>query len=217
MTQKTYDNSEVSPTTVVFDLGGVLARISHSWEEAARHAGISLERPSDAVTPFVELPEFDQYQGGEIDEDTYLSAIAAWGGCSVEDARKIHNHILVEPFAGTEEIVAELNSRGVATGCLSNTNAPHWQELAISGRFPAIVALEKKMASHLVGMNKPDPRIFLHYAETYGLRPEEVVYFEDGELNVIAAQGVGFRTQRIDPNQETAPQIRAFLEEQGLL
>lgn len=181
------------------------------------HAGVPLARPEGGKTPFTDLPAFDQYQAAEISEEEYLAAIAAWGGCSPEEARLIHNHILIEPYLGTEELVDELHEKGFSTGCLSNTNAPHWEELTSPVRFPAISRLQGKMASHLVGMNKPDPEIFLLYAETYDLQPNEIAYFEDNRANFESAAGVGFQAKHIDPSQETVPQMREFLEGLGVL
>jgi len=181
------------------------------------HAGVLLSRPQSGKTPLTDLPEFDQYQAAEISEEEYLAAIAEWGGCSPEDAIRIHNHILIEPYLDTEELVDELHAKGLATGCLSNTNGPHWTELTSPVRFPAISRLQGKMASHLVGMNKPDPEIFLLYAKTYGLQPDEIAYFEDNRANFESAANVGFHAKHIDPSQETVPQMRAFLEGLGML
>jgi len=194
-----------------------MARISHSWEEAARHAGIAIQRDATCATPFTDLPAFDQYQAGEIPVEAYLAAISEWAGCSPEEARQLHNLILIEPYPGTEELVEELHARGLATGCLSNTNELHWEELTSPTRFPAISQLQGKMASHLEGMNKPDHRIFQLYADRYSLEPHQIAYFDDNGPNATAAGEVGFQTLRIDPNGDTVAQMRGFLVSLGAL
>lgn len=196
---------------VVFDLGGVLARICHSWEEAAATAGIATRLDPSDRTPLTVVPIFDAYQAGAVELSEYLEGIAKWLGVSPDEALAIHNHILVEPYPGTDELVEEIEAAGLLTGCLSNTNAPHWEELALNGRFPAIMRLQRKMASHLVGLNKPDPEIFALYAKTNDVAPESIVYFEDHPLNVRAALGAGWRAKLIDPMGDTVAQMREFL------
>lgn len=201
---------------VTFDIGGVLIRICHTWEAAAEVAKVPIRLPAGGATPLADMPGFDEYQAGTITVTEYLERLGEWLGCSTSEAERLHNGILVEPYGGTEELVAELQGAGVATGCLSNTNEPHWHEF-FSGRFPAVARLDRKMASHLVGMNKPDSRIFELHAEINHVAPAEVVYFDDHPGNVEAAANVGFRSFRIDPNEDTVLQMRGFLGELGVL
>ena len=54
------------------------------------------------------------------------------------------------------------------------------------------------IVSTLVGFEKPDPRIFLYTLEQTGLKPEEVLYVGDHEINDIWAPGqVGIQAVRI--------------------
>ncbi len=215
--QMTVTDSPHNYRLVVFDLGGVLARICHTWEEVARTTGVACGLDPNGTTPLAAFPEFDGYQAGEVTLPNYLDALSAFVGCDPADAIRMHNGILVEPYPGSEELVAELETSGFGTGCLSNTNEPHWVDLAMNGRFPAIVRLERKMASHLVGLNKPDPAIFLLYAKEHGVQPTEIVYFDDSLANVKAANEVGYRAFRVDPSGDTVAQIRGFLAEAGVL
>jgi putative hydrolase of the HAD superfamily len=201
---------------VTFDIGGVLIRICHTWEAAAKVAGVKTRLPADGATPLTDLPVFDEYQMGAVSLEEYLRKVAEWLECDVAGAERIHNGILIEPYPGTEELVAELQAAGICTACLSNTNEPHWHEF-FSGRFPAVARLDRKMASHLVGINKPDPKIFRLHAEINHVAPEEVIYFDDHPLNAQSAAEVGFHTLRIDPNGDTVAQMRGFLRSSGVL
>lgn len=202
---------------VVFDLGGVLARICHSWEEVSRTSGIATTLDPEGHSPLTTFPEFDGYQAGIIPLPLYLDAVARFTGCDPQDALRMHNGILLEPYPGSEELVKDIEATGIGTGCLSNTNEPHWVDLALNGRFPAIVRLDKKMASHLVGINKPDPAIFHLYAETYGAKPGEIVYFDDNGPNIESAKAVGFQAHRVDPHGDAPGQMRKILSELGVL
>ncbi len=205
------------PLIVVFDLGGVLARINHSWQAAAKEAGVEISLPTSEPTSFVLLDEFNTYQAGEIAIDPYLHALSALLECSVADALAVHNAILRFEYEGVSELISELHDRGIATGCLSNTNAAHWTELVETGRFPSIAQLQIPMASHLVGLNKPDVRIFQAYCDAANILPADVVYFDDARENVAAAAAMGLRAHWIDASRETVPQLRAILSNEGVL
>jgi FMN phosphatase YigB (HAD superfamily) len=196
---------------VVFDIGGVLVRITHDWADAAGVAGVSTDWHPDNPRPINGFPALEAYQSGEIEFEAYIQELAAWSGCDVEGADRIHRSILIGEYPGVRELAQDLRSRGILTGCLSNTNAAHWEELT-GDRFPVITSLERKMASHLVGMAKPDPRIYRLFAETNGVAPEKIVFFDDNLPNVEAAREAGFRAHRIDPAGDTAAQMREFLE-----
>lgn len=198
---------------VVFDLGGVLVNIAHTWEKAAEVAGVRMNRPEGHETAFSELPAYNVYQNGQISEDEYLAALAAWAGVTHDEAVRIHCGILIVQYPGVEELIAEVAARGLRVGCLSNTNDAHWQDL-IGPRFPAIQAMENRMASQIVGLSKPDPAIFHLYAKIYGVAPEEILYFDDNAENVASANNVGFRAYQIDPENDPPAQMRRIVEDQ---
>lgn len=204
-------------SVVVFDLGGVLARISHYWQECIEIVGTTSKLDPNARTGLLEAPQFEAFQAGEIALNEYLDSIAEFVGCPREKALAVHNAILQREYDGVGELIEELLAKGVRTGCLSNTNAPHWDAFLSDPRFSWIAKVPYKMASHLVGLNKPDHAIFRLWCSTYGVEPQQVVYFEDGAPNVEGALAVGYRAHRIDPNQETVPQIRGFLVSEGVL
>jgi len=158
------------------------------------------------------MPGFEEYQAGDLSDDEYIAAMARHiGGISLEDAMRVHRSMIIEPYPGVAEIVGELNEAGIVTGCLSNTNAPHWEDLAESGRFPAIDAMKVKLGSHMIGAAKPDPRAFHAFESACGCRPAEILLFDDSALNCEAARKLGWQALRIDPTSSPADQIREAL------
>jgi len=194
-----------------------MAEISHSWEEAASVAGVQCSKLGGGNTKLASFHAFDQYQAAEVSLDEYLDHLAEFVGCPREDALKVHNGILVVEYPGVKEMVDEIQAKGHRTGCLSNTNQPHWEVLALNGQYPAIHSLGMKMASHLVGINKPDPAIFNKYCEVFELSPEEIIFFDDGVMNVESAAACGWTARRIDPSQDTPTQMRKVLSDLGVI
>jgi len=196
---------------VCFDVGGVLIRITQLWHEAAAFAGVAIRPDFDPATHLTAAPGFDAYQIGELDEDGYLAGLATYlGADSAESARSVHNHILIEPYPGVEELIRDLNAAGLATACLSNTNEPHWLEMQ-AGRFPANEMLWLNMASHEVRLQKPDPEIFRLFERTAGFDGPEIAFFDDSAENVAVAESLGWRAYRVDPKGDTAVQMREHL------
>lgn len=202
---------------IVFDLGGVLARISTSWPEIAARLHLDVPNaPSLDPKPDNYACHID-YQLGTLGEAEYLSELARLMGCTVETAAILHDGILVEPYPGSLEFVQDIIAAGLGTGCLSNTNDRHWGVLTHPDRFPAIALLEHKMASHLELLQKPDHAIFQRYADRLGVSPSEIVYFDDKPENVEAANAVGFVGFVVDPKGDTISEMRTRLDELGLL
>ncbi|MFZ4507969.1 MAG: HAD family hydrolase [Fimbriimonas sp.] len=198
---------------VCFDLGGVLVRIGQTWGEMATAAGIPSPLSPDIRRG--DFPPFVRYEEGAITFEAYIVALAGLMECTSEDAARIHAHMLIEPYPGTLELVRDIRSAGLATGCLSNTNAPHWAEL-VSDRFPAIQQLDHRLASFQVRLAKPDPAIFRKYQEQFGFAPEEILFFDDAVANVRAAESCGWIARSIDLRGDTSAQIRAELAALGV-
>lgn len=205
------------PRTIVFDLGGVMAEISHSWEGASTVSGVPCSKLAGGKTKLTAMPEFDEYQAGSITLDAYLDRLTEFVGCERAEALRLHNGILVVEYPGVKDLVAEVVAHGCRTGCLSNTNEPHWEVLALNGQYPTIHSLEMKMASHLVGLNKPSPAIYERYCREFGLVPSDIAFFDDGASNVEGALACGWHARRIDPSQDTPAQMRSYLSELGVI
>ncbi len=191
-----------------------MAEISHSWEDAANVAGVACKNLSDGHTRLNALDVFDTYQAAGISLEEYLVRLAEFVGCEPECALSVHNGILVTEYPGVKELIQELLNAGYRTGCLSNTNQPHWE--VFIGQYPTVHLLQMRMASHLVGINKPSPEIFKLYCEQFNLEPAEIAYFDDYQINVDAANECGWNAFRIDPSQDTPTQMREYLAGLGV-
>ncbi len=194
---------------VCFDLGGVLLQIRHTWDEICEHLGVP--GPPNGPHPLNGFSAFREYQAGSIDAATYLQSLSGWFGGSVEEAEAIHGAILVADYPGAFELVGELEREGIFTCCFSNTNDLHWPVLCDPVRHPAIGALRRRIASHEIGLAKPDPA---SYRAVEKLTPAgaEIVFFDDSAENVAAANREGWTAFRVDPSKDPVRQVRSALE-----
>lgn len=189
-----------------------MARISTRWAEILERLGIPVPpnvKPGDELH---RMPTFVRYQAGEITDAQYIHDLAVYlGGLTYEQARAVHRSILVEPYPGVEPIVRTLNASGTVTGCLSNTNAPHWEDLAMSGRFPAISMMPIRLASFEIGASKPHPEAYTAFEEACGCEPSQILLFDDSPANCRAAIDLAWTAVRIDSDADPARQMRATL------
>jgi HAD superfamily hydrolase (TIGR01509 family) len=198
---------------VCFDLGGVLVRICRSWDAGCAAAGLELRPGAEALGQHADL--HDEHQLGRIDGPEYARALSRrLGGLySPQEILSVHEAWLLGEYADLAGLIEDLHGRGLVTAALSNTNLEHWRRLL---HFPAIRRLHHRLASHELGLRKPDPAIYAALEDRVGRRGPRVAFFDDTGENVEAARARGWLAQRIDPQRETAPQMRAALRAWGV-
>lgn len=195
---------------VCFDVGGVLIEIAYDWGETAEPAVIA----NDPIHASQFILDF---QRGALTEEAYLNALSEHLNVGLSEAKKRHGRILKSSMPGVDRLVADLKGAGIKTGCLSNTNEPHWREMFDSGRFAAMEALDLRLASHRLGISKPDREAFAAFEELAGAEPNELVLFDDTLANCEAASTFGWNVLHVDPRNSPAEQMRNWLLDRGVL
>ena len=203
---------------VCFDLGGVLIRIHRTWSSACHAVGLDV-RSDDIDRRFADIgaPIVEDYQTGRLTGDEFAAALSAGidGLYTPEEVDRVHRAWTIDEYPGAAALVQQLNAAGVHTACLSNTNAAHWDMLS---DIPTIARLITPLASHLMGLHKPDRAIYeVAEAAFGGPRGREIIFFDDLPENVEAARAYGWRSEQIDHDVHcTAEQILAHLTRHGV-
>ena len=114
-----------------------------------------------------------------------------------QEANDVDPGIWRVPVDGLDDVMDELDRRGIVTGIISNSDGRldrRMRQIGIRDRFSFLVD------SWDVGISKPDPRIFKAALELASLRPDEVVYVGDYyEVDVVGARGAGMHAALFDP------------------
>ena len=170
-----------SPVRLVcFDLGGVLVRIARNWEDACRLAGVEM--------PHTTAAHWDRhhalmrrYETGEIDHAGYLrEAPGCVGeGVAAEQIVRVFDAWLLGMYPGAADLLDELKRRGLKTACLSNTNARHWDTLTRLDEYRPLRRLDYRLASHELGVMKPDEQAYRRAEAATGFTGEKVLFFDD--------------------------------------
>jgi epoxide hydrolase-like predicted phosphatase len=196
---------------VVFDIGGVLEvptdiNLDGRWE---RRLGL---RPGKF---------FDWLRRSGLGRDANLGRI------SEADFAQALGRLYGLDESATEELLAELWDW--YSGELNTEMADYFQRLrpryrtailsnAAAGgrreeerRYGFSAMADVLVYSYEVGIEKPDRRIYEITCERLGVRPSEVVFLDDLEVNVVAARQVGMRAVRFQSTAQAIYEMEACL------
>ncbi len=203
------------PSLVCFDLGGVLVRICRSWAEGCAAAGLPLRVEIDLESRPAVAELHRQHQTGVLDGAEYACRLSDHLErlYSPEEIMSIHDAWMLGQYSGVETIIQRLHENELRTAALSNTNHEHWQRMP---EFTAVTILQHRLASHELGLVKPDPQIYRELERRLDVESVEILFFDDLEANVDTARRVGWQAVLIDPLRETAPQIIEGLARHGV-
>jgi HAD superfamily hydrolase (TIGR01549 family) len=115
---------------------------------------------------------------------------------------------------GAKETLEALSERGYRMGVVSNADGRVRKLLEDTG---LTAKLEIVLDSAVVGIEKPDPRIFLVAAEQMGMAPSDCAYVGDiYEIDVVGAEGAGLTSVLIGdgpapPGVRRVPDLPALL------
>jgi HAD superfamily hydrolase (TIGR01509 family) len=108
----------------------------------------------------------------------------------VEIVAAVRDSLVAKP--DTVTLMRALHRRGVALYCLSNMPASIYAHLRVRHEFWNV--FRGIVISGEVRMVKPEPEVFTHLLERFGLRAAETVFVDDLAANIEAARRVGLHT-----------------------
>jgi 2-haloacid dehalogenase len=197
--------------TVVFDLGGVLI----DWDP--RHLYRELFDDAEEMESFlaeVTTAEWNAHQDAGRPWTEAIEILVAEHPERRELIEAFHRRwpeMLAGEIPGAVDVLAELRAGGVRLVALSNWSAETFP--TARERFDFLAWFEGIVISGEVGVNKPDPRIFEHLVERFGIAPAAALFIDDSPANVDAARALGFSAIRFTD----ATALRRELVRLGLL
>ena len=205
---------------VCFDVGGVLLRICRSWREGCAAAGLDLRGPHHRLHAandwFVPSELIVLHQTGRVECHEYFQRVSQATDqlYSADEIASVHSAWLRGEFDGVGDLVDRIHQAGIETAALSNTNHAHWIRMR---EFPSVMKLQHRLASHELGLHKPDRAIFIEAERRFKRHGAEILFFDDLQDNIEAARSVGWNAVLIDPTMPTDVQIERALKDYGLL
>ncbi len=179
---------------LVFDMGGVLIEIE--WHKQVSKL-LGKDVPFDQIHAlWGSSRSATAFEHGEIDYDTFVKDFIAEHDVDIteEEFEKEFMSIIVGDFAGAEELLAELKGK-FTLSLLSNTNTKHWDYIEANSGF--LKHLHNPFTSVAFNLMKPDVKIYQRLVDELQCKPEEVLFFDDGRMNVEAAREFGIHAEQV--------------------
>lgn len=207
---------------VCFDWGGVIVRICRNWREGCLRAGLPVYEAAGTPEAIARRRAISaEHQVGRIRCDEFYARVAeaSEGLYTPAEIKQIHDAWLIDEYHGAGDLIDQLNAtEGITTAMLSNTNASHWaRQHDGPGGFGAAARIKIRLASHELGLAKPDPAIYEAARAHFGVRAEQILFFDDLSENVQAARDAGWLAHQIDHAGDPTSQMRAVLHALGVL
>lgn len=175
---------------IIFDLGNVTIKFNETptfrkWAECGSK-------------PFAEVKEYHKnsstrkaFERGEVTPRQFYSRFAEDLGLRIGYNEFVQNYCeIFTRNIEVEKIIKSLKGR-VKLVLLSNTNVLQYE--FARKKFKIIDVFDKHIASHEVGMRKPNPLIFLKAVQKAGTLPFNCAYFDDIAEFVYVARMLGIK------------------------
>ena len=194
---------------VLFDLGGVLIDFG-GVEPMKELAGIAED--DELWRRWLTCRWVRSYERGECTASDFAAGMVAdWAlPLTPQEFLDEFTNWPGGPLPDAEELVAATR-RAVGVGCLSNTNALHWDHNF--SQWPILDAFEYRFLSFELGIVKPDRALFDRVAELLPTTADRVLFLDDNIINVEGAEAAGFRARHVKGVDEA----RSALVETGVL
>ncbi len=217
----------MSYRAVVFDLGGV---VFPSPLDAFRAYETRLGLPERFLSRVVladpDRGAWSRLERGELDLEEFASAFEAEcvaAGAEV-DALELMTGVAagMEPRPAMVAAIGAIRAHGFTTAALTNnwTSTPRAAEggdgEGSAGEEPGpLEALQSLfdlvVESAVVGMRKPDPRIYALVCERAGVQPAEAVFLDDLGANLKPARAMGMTTIKVVEPSEALAELGEIL------
>lgn len=199
---------------IVFDLGGVI--IDLDTPATFQHFQKINKNPANTDLFQEDVSLFLDYEKGLISSADFREGIRTLTHHPELTDKEIDegwNKMLIQIPKARLELIENLG-QNYRLFVLSNTNEIHVEAfnkivLATSGKPAIDHFFEKIYFSHLLQLRKPESAIYEFVVSDSGLRPEETLFVDDREENILAAQKVGLQTFHVTRDRD----ILAFFSE----
>ena len=172
------------------------------------------------ISDYLEITEenFFIYAGENFRKllDGKINSNEFWVRFSLRYGKKVKEELFGKFFnpgiiRETKDIIKQLKSDSRVV-CGTNTIDSHYYYLLNQGNYDIF---DEVYASNLMGISKPDPDFYWHILNKEGIKPENTVFVDDTEENIISAQKIGINSILFTDSKSLRQQIKTFNNSKG--
>ena len=203
---------------VVFDIGGVVQDSPlHAIARYERERGLSPNAINRVVVAAGEEGAWARLERGELTVQTFCGPFEA--DCRAHGIA-VDGRVLMTRIAGASvprplmlEAIRRLRAAGLRVAALTN----NW--VAETPAAAASETVKSRLAAHfdvfvesaVVGLRKPDPRIYALVCDKLGVEPARVAFLDDIGRNLKPARQLGMATIKVDDPEQALRELGALL------
>jgi epoxide hydrolase-like predicted phosphatase len=198
---------------VLFDLGGVvLGSPLHAIAAYEREAGIAAGAVNRVVVDTGPEGAWGRLERGRLDLERFVPAFEA--DCRAAgfglDARAMMERMAEasQPRPEMLAAIATIRGSGLRAAALTNNWASEERDdgtRALRDHFDAF------FESSVLGLQKPDPRIYEHACAELRVAPADAVFLDDIGRNLKAARRLGMTTIKVDMPAQALAELEVVL------
>ncbi len=176
---------------VILDIGGVLIDVDFS--KFFQKVGVPSREIPKVIDSVNHSDFFDAFERGKVSEEEFRHEMSNHLRVSVtKDLFEMAwNAVLLRSFPGVEKVVSNLRSN-MPVCLLTNSNSIHMRHMLENySWFKGLHIL----ASHELGLRKPETEIYERAVNTLNLTPEHILFVDDRSENVKGAKEVGLKSE----------------------
>jgi putative hydrolase of the HAD superfamily len=195
---------------LLFDFGGVIIEIDFDrvFARWAQLAGAPFEQ---VKRRFSHGEAYQRHERGEIGLAAYFASLRRDLGIDLGDEEFADGwaRVFGPEYPSTVQLLKRLEPR-VPMYLFSNTHPTHY-ELWSRRHEEALRPLRKRFISCEMGVRKPEAESFRRVAAGIGVPLERILFFDDTQANLDAAEALGVKTVLVRSPEDVARAVRPWL------
>jgi putative hydrolase of the HAD superfamily len=207
------DGARNGIAAVVFDLGGVVMDSPlHAIARYERDHGLAPNAINRAITAAGDTGAWARLERGELELMDFFPAFEA--DCRAHDVVLSGARVMAYiaqaavPRPAMLEAIRRIRARNLRVAALTN----NWVTAeARPGRAELRQLFHVFIESSVVGLRKPDPRIYRLTCRELGVEPTAAAFLDDIGSNLKAARALGMTTIKVEDPQVALEELSAVL------
>ncbi|MDX9946363.1 MAG: HAD family phosphatase [Bacteroidales bacterium] len=194
---------------IIFDLGNVLISFVPSEYLVKKNYPGNIR--NTILADIFQSPEWKMLDNGDITVPEAIESIAPKSSLNKEEIAHVFNfrRDIMFPLDDNARLLPALRKQGYRLYYLSNFPLDVFEE--VKNDYFFFTHFDGGIISAEVKLSKPDIRIYEYLIRHYGLNPEESLYIDDIEENVLAAESTGMKGMVTNGSPRIAEQLGARL------